>query len=93
MGYGSSESLAAPASLRKNLFPFAYKAGARVHSNSWGATLEGYGSDARDVDDFSYKNDDFLIVFAAGNDGDNGTFTIANPGNAKNCLTVRGFHS
>lgn len=89
MGYGSQSTLAAPASLRQNLFPFAFKAGARVHSNSWGASVEGYGSDARDVDDFTYKNPEFLTVFAAGNDGDNGTFTISSPGNAKNCLTVR----
>ncbi|WP_159460651.1 S8 family serine peptidase, partial [Calothrix rhizosoleniae] len=68
----------------KVLFEFAYNNGARIHSNSWG----GSGSDrCRQVDTFVWENKNFLIVFAAGNEG-NQKRTITPPGTAKNCITV-----
>ena len=32
------------------MFPTAYSLGARVHSNSWGASANVYSTNARDVD-------------------------------------------
>jgi serine protease AprX len=70
--------------------------GARVHTNSWGASTNGgYDASATEVDDFVWNNRDCVICFAAGNDGvdsqsrgviDNGS--VGSPGTAKNCITV-----
>jgi hypothetical protein len=63
--------------------------GAFVHNNSWGGGFNGYGGDSIAIDDFMWQNQDFLIVFAAGNDGP-GTGTLSFHSNAKNSLTVGG---
>jgi subtilisin family serine protease len=71
--------------------------GARVHSNSWGATRPGlpYDSSAQEIDDMVWQHPDLVIVFAAGNDGaDTNDDGIADRGSigsqsaAKNCITV-----
>lgn len=52
------------------LFQQAYTAGARVHSNSWGAPVAGeYTTDSQNVDKFSWTNKDMVITFSAGNNG------------------------
>jgi len=79
------------------LFDQAYKDGARIHSNSWGApnSKGRYDSWAALADGFMFNNPDFLAVFAAGNDGsdlnrdgvvDEGT--VSSPGSSKNVMTV-----
>ncbi|MCX6349034.1 MAG: S8 family serine peptidase, partial [Candidatus Aureabacteria bacterium] len=78
------------------LFAQAHAGGARVHNNSWGAMGAGeYGSMSEDVDEFASANQDFLIVFAAGNDGVDSNFdgvidlfSVGPPATAKNCITV-----
>ncbi|GAA1677216.1 hypothetical protein GCM10009830_25160 [Glycomyces endophyticus] len=78
------------------LFDEAYEAGARVHTNSWGAPLAGeYSQNARSVDDFTWNHPDMLVLFAAGNDGEDADAdgqidrdSMGSPGTAKNCLTV-----
>ncbi|MGQ9491957.1 MAG: S8 family serine peptidase [Anaerolineae bacterium] len=78
------------------LFQQAYQAGARIHSNSWGGGDFGaYDNYSEAVDRFSWEHKDFLILFAAGNDGSDGNRdgvvdegSITPPGTAKNCLTV-----
>lgn len=40
------------------------------------------------VDDFMYQHQDFLILVAAGNDGDEGFGTVGSPATAKNCVAV-----
>nr|BAC82522.1 protease [Bacillus sp. KSM-9865] len=71
----------------QTLFSQAYSAGARIHTNSWGAAVNGaYTTDSRNVDDYVRKND-MTILFAAGNEGPNGG-TISAPGTAKNAITV-----
>jgi subtilisin family serine protease len=78
------------------LFVQAYEAGARVHTNSWGADVAGeYTQNSRAVDDFMWNHPDMLVLFAAGNagvdaDGDGviDEDSINAPGTAKNCLTV-----
>eukprot|EP00744_Colponema_vietnamica_P000966 GILI01001671.1.p1 GENE.GILI01001671.1~~GILI01001671.1.p1 ORF type:complete len:558 (+),score=208.03 GILI01001671.1:2-1675(+) len=72
----------------------AYKMGARIHSNSWGGEAmqdhpgADYDANAHEVDTFTFEHKDFLPVFAAGNDGASGFYTIGSPGTAKNALTV-----
>lgn len=67
----------------------AQSRGARIHSNSWGGGGNSYGGEARAIDDFMWKNQEFLIVFAAGNEGPvHGT--LGAYGNAKDSVTVGG---
>jgi serine protease AprX len=70
---------------------------ARIHTNSWGSVVgDGrYDSEATELDDFVWNHRDFIICFAAGNEGQDrqGTGRIAPgsltpPGTAKNCITV-----
>ncbi|MQM27741.1 S8 family serine peptidase [Glycomyces albidus] len=78
------------------LFAEAYDAGARIHTNSWGAPLAGeYSQNARAVDAFTWTHPDMLVLFAAGNDGEDADAdgqidrdSMGSPGTAKNCLTV-----
>jgi hypothetical protein len=65
----------------------AYSSGARIHSNSWGGTDNTYDSYCVDIDNFMWNNQQFLVVFAAGNAGP-GASTVGFPGTAKNCITV-----
>src|SRR5206468_569334 len=74
------------------LFQQAYGAGARIHSNSWAIppaeSGTGYGEASRELDTWAWNEGhprDMLIVCAAGNAGRKG---LAEPGVAKNCLTV-----
>jgi hypothetical protein len=87
--YGLPDDLA-------DLFGAAYAAGARIHTNSWGANVAGvYNMNAREVDEFGWRHRDCLILFSAGNagldvDGDGliDPDSIGSPATAKNCLTV-----
>lgn len=74
------------------LFAQAWNAGARIHTNSWGAAVYGdYTTDSQNVDKYVWNND-MIILFSAGNEGDGyyGTAydSIGAPGTAKNCITV-----
>ncbi|KAK2814055.1 hypothetical protein FQN50_000459 [Emmonsiellopsis sp. PD_5] len=73
--------------------------GARIHTNSWGATsLFGqiaYDSSATEVDKFVWEHPDMVILFAAGNEGTDRNFDgkiderqIGSQAGAKNCITV-----
>lgn len=77
-----------------DLFAQAWNAGARIHTNSWGAASNGdYNTDAQQVDQYVWNND-MIILFAAGNEGTDDSWsqvlytTIGTPGSAKNCITV-----
>ena len=68
-----------------------------IHSNSWGSPiLQGiYDSQARQIDEYSWQNPEFTILFSAGNNGkdSNGDGitdlgSIATPSTAKNAITV-----
>jgi hypothetical protein len=63
--------------------------GAYVHTNSWGGGGNSYGGSARKIDVFMWENQDFLIMYAAGNSG-SGSGTLSAYSNAKNSLTVGG---
>ena len=83
-----------------NLASRAYRDGARISGNSWGAdTAGGYNSDAQNYDFLvrdaqpasaavpAAGNQELCFVFAAGNAG-SGTQTVGSPGTAKNVITV-----
>lgn len=73
----------------------SYLRGARISSNSWGASTFGsygqydqeYDSLVRDAVGDLPGNQEMTILFAAGNDGGMGN-SITSPGNAKNVITV-----
>jgi len=66
----------------EDLFEPAYRAGARIHNNSWGAaTASTYTVDSNDLDAYAAKRRDVLIVIAAGNEG-----TATHPFNSAPCF-------
>lgn len=85
-----------PANDISPLFADAHRAGARIHSNSWGGGVPAdYDSQCDDVDRFIWEHKDFTILFAAGNSGQDpggkGSIELGSidpPGTAKNCITV-----
>lgn len=90
------DNLSVPPKLDK-LFQPAFNEGARLHSNSWGSprNLGAYDAMAVQVDEYVWKNPEFLPIFAAGNsgvdknaDGVIDLGSISSPGTAKNALTV-----
>ena len=83
-----------------NLASRAYRDGARISGNSWGAdTAGGYDTDAQNYDFLvrdaqpgaaavpAAGNQELCFVFAAGNAG-SGAGTVGSPGTAKNVITV-----
>ncbi|MCC7172167.1 MAG: S8 family serine peptidase, partial [Planctomycetes bacterium] len=78
----------------------AYGLGARISSNSWGFTTftggpvpdydansQEYDFIARDAQTGTAGNQQYLVVFSAGNSG-SGANTVSTPGTAKNIITV-----
>lgn len=80
----------------KTMYQQAYNAGARIHSNSWGAAVAGdYTVDSVNTDSFVWTNRDMVITFSAGNEGvdanNNGVVdndSIGAPGTSKNVITI-----
>jgi serine protease AprX len=80
----------------QELFQKAYDQEARIHSNSWGGGEPGkYDVKCQGLDTFVWDHKNFLIIVAAGNDGENTVkgkgidlTSLKSPGVAKNCLTV-----
>jgi subtilisin family serine protease len=75
----------------------AFDQGARIHSDSWGGGVPGaYDEQCRQLDQFIWDHEDFLVVVAAGNAGQDispqgqgiDLTSVDSPGTAKNCLTV-----
>ena len=80
----------------QTLYSQAYTAGARIHSNSWGAAVAGdYTAESVSTDTFLWNNRDMVITFSAGNEGTDANSdgvidndSIGSPGTAKNVITV-----
>lgn len=78
------------------LFQQAYDAGARIHSDSWGAAVAGaYNADAENTDAFVWARRDMTLLFSSGNSGvdanGNGQVdlgSVGSPASAKNVITV-----
>lgn len=71
--------------------------GARIHTNSWGPTTPGlpYNQSAAEADRMVWENKDFVICFAAGNDGTDrdgdgrvNLRSVSGETGAKNVITV-----
>lgn len=83
-----------------DLFQEAYNEGVRIHNNSWGAeTRSKYVGTSMEVDEFVWKNPDFFILFAIGNEGQAALrlnskkgyvdwLSANSPASAKNSLSV-----
>jgi hypothetical protein len=80
--------LETPADLGSGYFKKAYELGSRISSNSWGGENVDYSTECRQIDDFVWKNPDFIIAYAAGNAGDKGYGSVGAPANAKNIISV-----
>ena len=81
--YGTTASFGSFASMNNKLTTH-YGQGATIHTNSWGNDgTTAYDNWARAIDDFSWNNDDNLVIFAVTNGS-----SLKNPENAKNCLAV-----
>ena len=51
----------------------SYQLGVRIVSNSWGTPdVYSYDDSSYETDKFVWENNDMLIVFSAGNDGEQG---------------------
>jgi hypothetical protein len=87
VGDSSGSLTGIPYDLYEGLFPHSYAAGARLHSNSWGIEDSYYDTMSMEIDEFTYDNDDFLVLVAAGNAGPMG-YTVGAPATAKNILSV-----
>ncbi len=77
----------------KPFFRQAFQQGARIHTNSWGDEENSpdkgrYTAGTEDADQFMWSNKDFLLVFAAGNDGRDGIGTVGSPSTGKNVVAV-----
>ena len=78
------------------LFQPAYDDGARIHSNSWGSSVDGeYTTYSNEVDQFMWDHKDFAIVYSVGNeavdldkDGVIDQDCLYAPATAKNCISV-----
>ena len=76
----------------------SYNKGVKIINNSWGYDIFYYNSECRQADTYMYilcmivtdsaSHDDFIAIFAAGNDGDMGYNTVSSPALAKNVITV-----
>jgi serine protease AprX len=86
-----------PADLHDLFGPPYNNDGARIQTNSWGATTPGlaYSQSSQEIDDFVWNHQDCVICFAAGNDGidSNGDgvidpTSVGSEAAAKNCITV-----
>jgi hypothetical protein len=77
---------------RVAMFESAYSLGARIHTNSWGSSIvdNSYRADSLQFDSIAYVHPDYLILFAASNDGEWSQYgaTVGAPSTCKNCLSV-----
>ena len=83
-----------PDDIGGGVFAWAYDAGARVYSASWGAPHNGvYSGLDYQIDAYAEAHPEMLVIVAAGNEGGAAAGTLAaravtSPGMAKNVLTV-----
>ncbi len=93
---GSTESLIGIPDDLDDMFSLAWANGSRVHTNSWGAAVEGeYTTSSAQADASARTYDELVILFAAANegvdantDGEIDLDSMGSPATAKNVLTV-----
>lgn len=86
----NSDSVWTPGDLSNNYFDFSFRHDARIHSDSWGSDSTAYDFLAYSVDMYTWRNQDFVSVFAAGNFGayQQAKTTVTSPATAKNTISV-----
>ncbi|MCP3978488.1 MAG: S8 family serine peptidase [bacterium] len=90
---GDLPGIGCPVTDLNPVFQQAYDQGARVHNNSWNdnenaEVQNNYSDGSQDVDEFTWNNKDFLIVFGLGNRIFGGEGTMGSPGTAKNGMAI-----
>jgi hypothetical protein len=81
-------SIEYPSPIDEYVFKPAFDAGARIHSNSWGSALNLYQEEVVIIDGYHNDQDQFLALFAAGNDGSYGYYSIGSPAVSKNAMAI-----
>ncbi len=73
-----------------SMFQHSFQQSAHVQTNSWGAQSSGgqYSSDSRSADTFMDDYSTLLVLFAAGNEGSQGSSSVSPPSTAKNVISV-----
>jgi hypothetical protein len=74
------------------IFQQPYAQGARIHTNSWGdeendPAFGQYTAGSQDADETMWADKDYLLIFAAGNNGGT-TNTVDSPSTAKSVISV-----
>lgn len=88
---GANDALVLPTNYQ-DIYQWAYNAGARIHSSSWGQSAGGsssYTLNAQQLDSCAWDKKDFLMFRSAGN-SNTGTSTdsVNTPATAKNIVCV-----
>lgn len=81
-------SISYPTPISENVFEVSREAGAKIHSDSWGSGDNIYDSSCIDIDNYLYTTEDYLVMFAAGNDGSDGYYSIGSPAVSKNSMAI-----
>ena len=76
-----------------DLFAPAYNAGARAQCHSWGGRFSSNNPDnqyafGEPVDDWLYRHQDAVVVYSAGNMGQEGQYSLTREATIKNAISV-----
>eukprot|EP00514_Thraustochytrium_sp_LLF1b_P004769 CAMPEP_0184512280 /NCGR_PEP_ID=MMETSP0198_2-20121128/2792_1 /TAXON_ID=1112570 /ORGANISM="Thraustochytrium sp., Strain LLF1b" /LENGTH=1061 /DNA_ID=CAMNT_0026902285 /DNA_START=173 /DNA_END=3354 /DNA_ORIENTATION=- len=80
-------TLSIPSSML-DVFNVARTDGAGIHSNSWGTGVAAYSTLSKEIDEYTFANQDFLVLAAAGQLGPATSGVIQAPATSKNVLSV-----
>ena len=70
IGMLNAQNLNVPGNLATQMFPYAKRVGVLLHSNSWGSVANAYSGNSRQIDEYSYENQDFPGVWQPRRSGD-----------------------
>jgi len=87
IGVPFDDYLYIPSDLATGLFPRTHDLGGRIHSNSWGSSISDNSAEMRQTDAYLWRNQDFVILYASGNEGPN-SGTMGTPAISKNSIAV-----
>ncbi|OAO13468.1 serine protease family S08A [Blastocystis sp. ATCC 50177/Nand II] len=77
-----------PYNLYMSFFPVFYMNNVRIINNSWNYQQKVYNEKCHQIDEYIYDNDDLVVVFSIGNDGESGYNQVPAPALAKNVIAV-----
>ena len=88
-GLEGGDYLYLPQDLETHVLEWLYRSTpSRIFSISWGSDVNAYSDIARQIDHFMSTHDDFIIIAAVGNTGDEGRGSVGTPATAKNLIAV-----